>query len=263
MPTDWAGPYWDEYRPAQQTNRPPLVLIHGAASSAWIWRAWAETLRDDGWHTFALALRGHAGGRPAPLTEITMDSYRDDVSDAVHRLPAAPVLIGWSMGGLVALMAAADHSETPALILLAPSPPLELQGAGRPEDVAAIPDVFGPETYGIERATQPSKRTLAELTESETSRLTALLENESGAARRQRKRGISIPSERVTCPVLILTGERDRQFPPTSGQRIAGYYRAEHRIIPGTSHLGIVAHEPTARDLARRVSTWLLDHLLV
>lgn len=259
MSPDEAGPFWDEYRPVHQSHRAPILLIHGAASSAWIWQTWAETLRDAGWHTLALALRGHAGGRPATLTAITMDSYRDDVTEAIRRLPAAPVLIGWSMGGLVALMAAAAHPETPALILLAPSPPLEIQGSSRPADVEAIPNVFGPETYGIDRANQSSKRTLAELTEGETSRLIALLEDESGAARRQRKRGISIPTEQITCPVLVLTGERDRQFPPASGQHVAAYYRAEHRIVPGASHLGIVAHESTARDLARQVSGWLHD----
>lgn len=249
------SPYWEPYLPEAPTGRPPILLIHGAANSAWIWRDWGQVLAGLGWPAYALALRGHRGGRPVDLGEITMDSYREDVELAAAHLPEAPVVIGWSMGGLVALMYAATRPDPRALVVLAPSPPIEIQGPGDPADVSKIPDVFGPETYGIKRSGGSGR--LAELTEEETARLTDLMELESGAARRQRKRGISVPPDRIRCPTLVITGERDRQFPPTEGRKVAELYGAEHIIVPGASHLGVVAHVETAGGLATRVATWL------
>ena len=253
-------PFWDYYAPASTASRPPVLLVPGAANSAWIWAEWAPVLAAAGWPVYALALRGHRGGRPAEVARITMDDYRNDVALAAAHLSEPPVVIGWSMGGLVALMYAATRPDLRALVLLAPSPPLEIQGAGDDESVGRIPDVFGPEVYGIPRAGEPAKGRLAELTEAETARLIELMELESGAARRQRKRGISVPAERVRCPTLVITGARDRQFPPDEGARVAAYYGAEQMVVPGASHLGVVAHAPTARELAGRVITWLEDH---
>lgn len=252
-----AEPYWDAFLPDMPAGRPPILLIHGAANSAWIWATWGRALADLGWPAYAVALRGHRGGRPAELTEITMDSYRDDVTLAAGHLPETAVVIGWSMGGLVALMYAATRPDLRALILIAPSPPLEIQGPGDPAEVAKIPDVFGPETYGIERSGGSGR--LAELTETETARLTDLMEEESGAARRQRKRGISVPPDRICCPTLVITGDRDRQFPPTEGRKVADLYGAKQIVVPGASHLGVVAHEPTATELAARVAKWLVS----
>ncbi len=254
------GPFWDYYPPAGKAGRPPVLLVPGAANSTWIWAEWAAVLAAAGWPVYALALRGHRGGRPAEVARLTMDDYRDDVALAAAQVAEPPVVIGWSMGGLVALMYAATRPDLRALVLLAPSPPLEIQGAGDEESVKQIPDIFGPEVYGIPRAGEPVKGRLAELTEAETARLVELMELESGAARRQRKRGISVPAEQVRCPTLILTGDRDRQFPPAEGARIAAYYGAEHLVVPGASHLGVVAHAPTARELAGQVVAWLAAH---
>ena len=47
-----------------------------------------------GWPVYALALRGHRGGRPADLNQITMDDYREDVALAVAQY-LEEALGGW------------------------------------------------------------------------------------------------------------------------------------------------------------------------
>ena len=150
------GPFWEYYPPAGKAGRPPVLLVPGAANSAWIWAEWAAVLAAAGWPAYALALRGHRGGQPAELVRLTMDDYRDDVALAAAQVAEPPVVIGWSMGGLVALMYAATRPDLRALVLLAPIPPLEIQGVGYEVSVNQIPDVSGAEVYGLRPAGEPA-----------------------------------------------------------------------------------------------------------
>lgn len=88
------------------SDRPPVVLVHGAANSSAVWRFWQEALALQGWNSYAVDLRGH-GRSPGAVEGALMSDYADDVMAAVQRLPQPPVVMGWSMGGLVAMMVAA------------------------------------------------------------------------------------------------------------------------------------------------------------
>jgi pimeloyl-ACP methyl ester carboxylesterase len=102
--------------------RPHIVLIHGAANSSVVWRFWQEQLATLGWRTRAVDLRGHGAGPAADLSAVSMENYADDVALLANQFASRPVLIGWSMGGLVALMVAA-RGLARACLALAPSIP--------------------------------------------------------------------------------------------------------------------------------------------
>ena len=87
-------------------DRPPVVLVHGAANSAAVWTLWQQGLTDAGWASHAIDLRGHGANPPLDLSHTTMADYADDVRRFAAGLGAQPVVIGWSMGGLVAIMVA-------------------------------------------------------------------------------------------------------------------------------------------------------------
>src|SRR4051794_23775790 len=94
--------------PERDRGRPPVVLVHGAANSAAVWRYWAPLLAADGWPSYAINLRGHGASSAASLAQTSMHDYLDDVRRLIGQLRQRPVIVGWSMGGLVALMAAAE-----------------------------------------------------------------------------------------------------------------------------------------------------------
>ena len=50
---------------------------------------------------------------------------------------------------------------------------------------------------------------------------------ESGLARRQRLRGVSLAVGAVACPSLVVFGEADRQVPPDLNRRLAIYLGAD------------------------------------
>src|SRR5581483_5452832 len=133
---------------SHQTNPSPAnptfwLLIHGAANSARVWMHWQQMLAADGIDARAIDLRGHGDAPPCDLSRTSMRDYADDAAAEARKLDR-PVVVGWSMGGLIALMLAAEGLAT-ACIALAPSVPARERDAS----VALREGEFGPEEYGI------------------------------------------------------------------------------------------------------------------
>jgi pimeloyl-ACP methyl ester carboxylesterase len=83
-----------------------------------------------------------------------MEDYLGDLESVTGQIEAArgahPIVCGWSMGGMLSMMYAAKHDATPALVLLEPSPPVEISGRVAPEVVRRFSgDVLGPEALGV------------------------------------------------------------------------------------------------------------------
>ena len=129
--------------PSSPSGQPPVLLVHGAAKSGSVWKYWQESLACLGWSSHALDLRGH-GRSSGSVDGASMMAYADDVAEAAKGLPEAPVVLGWSMGGLVALMFAAKGLAR-ACVALAPSTPAAEHDSG----VEIRAGTFGPEEYGI------------------------------------------------------------------------------------------------------------------
>lgn len=93
---------------------PLLVLLHGLGGTAELWRG-VETLLPDAWPGgwLALDLPGH--GRSGPASSYTFDAQAALVADV---LPTGRevVLLGHSMGGMVALALAGSHPEVRRVI---------------------------------------------------------------------------------------------------------------------------------------------------
>ena len=102
-------------------GRPGLVLVHGGAAHAHWWSFLAPLLAD-GWHPVALDLSGHgdSGRREA----YSLESWADEVLAVADQaaFPGPPVVVGHSMGGLVAAQAALDHGESLAGVVLVDAP---------------------------------------------------------------------------------------------------------------------------------------------
>jgi len=249
---------------------PPLLLIHGAANGAWVWEFWRRELKALGWDANVVDLRGHGVSLPVDFATVTMDDYVADVESVTEqmrsRLGAEPVLFGWSMGGLIAMMYASKHEGTPALVALAPSPPLQVQGRADAEEVRRTPSApFGPELYGlyVDDPERSKSEVLFDLTEDEQD---VVLKNsvgalESGFARRQRKRGIDIPAGSIRCPALVLYGERDGHFPPELNRRISLFLAADSISVADAGHWGLVYSERAVAGAAPKVDAWLRKHI--
>src|SRR5262249_28012767 len=129
---------------ANTNARPPVILVHGAANSARVWAFWQGELASRGWSSHAIDLPGHGASAPAQLRTPRIADYAVDVVSRGAFLREPPVLLGWGMGGLVALMAAAA-GRARACVGLAPSTPARALDSA----VRLRAGTFGPEEYGI------------------------------------------------------------------------------------------------------------------
>ncbi|MBI2887357.1 MAG: alpha/beta fold hydrolase [Chloroflexi bacterium] len=255
--------YVESRLPVTASARPPILMVHGACNGPWVWQAWQEALVGRSWRCYAPALRGHRGGPLADLSTTGMSDYLEDVVALARYLAEPTVVMGWSMGGLLAFMfAALAGPRCRGVIALGPSTTAETQEPATPEALAEIPDTFGPDYYGIRDDLALTMRTFPELTEEESRKVVALFGQESGLARRDRKAGVSIPREKVQSPLLVVAGERDRQFPLPVCQQVADYYRGTLLEVPEASHLGLVMSARLVGQAAERLDAWLRRHVL-
>jgi pimeloyl-ACP methyl ester carboxylesterase len=197
-----------------------LLLVHGAGSGPWVFDAWPGFFRALRVETVDLQV----GLDPAVAT---MGQYAAAIGRVAERLPRPRVLVGWSMGGLAAMMAARCAD---ALVLLEASAPGEVQGF-HPE-VAPAAGAFDPEReYGPFPAGIRARP-------------------ESSLGRAERKRGISVPA--ISCPTLVVYGE---EFPDERGRRLAKRYGARELFLPGKTHWDLVLDPEAIRAVAREISS--------
>jgi pimeloyl-ACP methyl ester carboxylesterase len=247
---------------------PSLLLIHGAASGAWVWDTWRKHLRDLGWQVNVLDLRGHGRSMPTDLAAVTMEDYVADVASVTVQIEAAqgshPILGGWSLGGMVAMMYATQHPELSALLLLEPNMPVEVAGRASMEYQRRFAGpVLYPESFGVFPGDAPrSREALFDLTQAELTSYLAASEGaeESGIAFRQNLRGISIPAGSVACPSLVVYGEVDsRRDVAEWSKRLAEHLGGESLSVPAAGHWGIVCSDRAVAHAAPAVDAWLRD----
>ena len=244
---------------------PSLLLVHGAATGAWVWDLWRRELKALGWEVNVLDLRGHGRSLPIDFSIVTMDDYGNDLESVGGQIAAAqgqhPVVGGWGMGGLVALSYAAKTEPVPALLMLSPSLPLEVAGRGDPELVRATPPApVGPEQYGVyPDDIEASRAALFDLTEAEAERVLASSAGaqESGFAQRQRDRGISVPAGALRAPSLVVYGELETEPRPELSRRLAVHLAGASLGVVDAGHWGLVQSESAVAAAAPGVDAWL------
>ena len=98
---------------------PPILLLHGLASSVDIWNFVAPLLAEQGYNVTALDQRGH-GESDKPGSGYDFASIIADDRAAIHALVIErPIVVGHSWGAMVALEYAATYAEeTIALVLV-------------------------------------------------------------------------------------------------------------------------------------------------
>jgi pimeloyl-ACP methyl ester carboxylesterase len=237
--------------PDTMPDHPPLILIHGSANSAAVWKFWQQALAEQGWPSYAIDLRGHGQSGLRELSHTSMQDYAADVTVLVTQCRQAPVLIGWSMGGLVALMVAAT-GVAGACVGLAPSTPARQLNTS----VELRTGEFGGEEYGITSRDPDEQPAMPDLDREERMIALASIGRESRLARDERQRGIII--EALPCPLLIVTGTRDRAWPRERYNNL--WLTADYLSVEGASHWGLVLQRRALSSMIPEVLRWIVQH---
>ena len=248
-------------------KKPPVVMIHGGFCGPWTWDAFAARFRERGYEVLTPALRHHNGGKPpAALATISLTDYADDLEVLIAGLDAPPVLVGHSLGGLLAQMLAA-RTKLAGAVLLAPSspwgvPPSTLFEIGAAQGlmlkVGFWARILEP-NYAVAAA-----HSLDRFPEKDREKIFARFVPESGRATFEvvhwgldMRRASEVDVRKVACPLLFLAGEADRINPPGTVVRAARLYndRALCETLPGMSHW--LPGEPGWEKVCDKVLNWI------
>lgn len=248
--------------------KPSLIFIHGAFCGGWAFDAFRAPFESAGYTTHAPDLPFHApGSDPDALASIGVRGYAKFIAKLTQEMPAPPVLIGHSMGGLVAQMVAM-REPVAGLVLLAPSPPWGVLPT-TPEETAGHLGLVLTGDYW-RRPVAPDyavarEVTLDQLDSAHARRVFARFTPESGRAVRETVHwwldptaASAAPTYRISAPVLALAGGRDRVNSGPTVRRIARRFpqaQASFREFPKMSHWLVEEHG--WEDVAAEVLSWL------
>ena len=87
-----------------------FLLVHGAWHGAWCWEKVVPLLEEAGHKVVAPDLPGH-GEDSTPIPELSMQGYADRIVRAIDEQDEPVILVGHSMGGIVASLAAEARPE--------------------------------------------------------------------------------------------------------------------------------------------------------
>jgi pimeloyl-ACP methyl ester carboxylesterase len=240
-------------------------MVHGAFCGGWAFEDFRKPFEQAEHSVVAPDLPGHGiGGARGAVAGLSMSDYVRAVRRVIEAQAEPPVLIGHSLGGLVAQMAAA-RSPLAGLILLAPSSPWGVSGSSAEEAIAAVslyalgpfwalavdPDYVAASRYLLDRLPSDERR-----------RTYARLVPESGRALWETLNWWLDPfattlvsAAVVQAPVLAIGGGLDAIHPPATVRAVASRLGGETKVFADMSHW--LMGEPGWRMVARTCLDWI------
>ncbi len=246
-----------------------LVFIHGSFVASWSFDRFRKPFEKAGYRVRAIDLPHHQPGADmTALAACGLREYTAAVESAIADLQR-PILVGHSMGGLLAQIVA-SRRPVAAKILLAPAAPWGVGPTTADETAAnltlfALGD-FWNRTIDTDYNTARSIA-LQRFTREEARAIFARFVPDSGKAAfetihwwRDISMAAAAPAFLIEAPVLAIAGGYDRLTPPATVKRVAGRFpqtQATFIEMPDMGHW-LVA-EPGWERIADTCLQWLDD----
>ncbi len=246
-------------RPAQPVSRerPPVLFVHGMFGGAWYFERYQRFFARRGYSSYAVNLRGHHDSRLVEdLGKVSLSDYVEDARTVARHL-GRPIVIGHSMGGLIA-QKLAEADVVAAAVLVAAAPPRWITPAtpmllrkhlkhawrilrqksvrGAPEDHLAL---------SLNRM-PPDEAVVA---------LSRLVPESGKAALQLSLSTVAVDAREVRCPMLGVVGLDDRFIVPRVMRSIARKFDMRLVELPGYAHFIIT--EPGWEKPAGIIADWL------
>ncbi|MFR9750071.1 alpha/beta hydrolase [Nocardia sp. 004] len=252
----------------------PIVFVHGTNAGPWTMADFTGYFAERGLRTLAPAYRHHdetISGETAELLVGTgIDDYVEDIATAISVLDTAPVIVGHSLGGVIAQILAA-RGLARAIVLLNGSvnwgvlPTTDgeralakrLMSAGPFWEGTLLPDFDTMSEFGLNKLVPAEQRRVFDQLGPESGRVMFELffwmfdDNQT----------TRIDYQSIECPVLMVSGTEDLAVPPSTARLIAQRHGAQTTFleVPGFGHYLML--EPGWRQIADLCAHWLLESI--
>jgi len=229
-----------------------ICFLHGWALNGSVWDPVVEQLSQN--HLImAVDLPGHGKSSPLINQEYTVDILADCV---YQKMKPETILVGWSLGGLIALRIAASYPHLiRKLILVASSPQFANTESWEHGVKKAVIDGFATElttkyretihrflaiqTFGSEKA----KPVIRELKDKVFANGEPHMESLSRGLEILKNANLWEAARNIRCPTLIVLGEKDTLIPRTSGEKTQNAITGSRlEIIKGAGHAPFISH---------------------
>ena len=247
-----------------------IVMIHGMCCGGWFWENYSNFFANEGYRCLTPTLRFHdvdPTERPHPhIGTVSLLDYAQDLETQILQLNTTPIIIGHSMGGLLAQILG-SRGLARVLVLLTPAPPAGI--------IALRPSVLRGFQSGLIRWgfwRKPFRQTFMEAEYSVLNRMPHERRQEifnrfvyeSGRAASEigfwfldAKKAARVDGGKVRCPVLVVAGAHDRMTPASICSQVAAKYAAVATFKQFDNHSHWITAEPGWRDIAQYVAAWL------
>lgn len=243
----------------------PLLFVHGSFSDARIWDSnFLPYFTRHGYEAHAFSLRGHGFSEGHErLHTWRLADYVADLEKIATTLPAPPVLIGHSMGGMVVQKYLETHPDAAGLVLMASVPPqgllpTTLHMAMRHPFLFQQMSLFS--LLGPSYGTPDMMRRLLfsrDMPDSKLREYFSYVQAESQVVSLDMMglNPLRLKPESLKMPILALGARNDVFVSPAIVEETARWYKAELQIFPD------MAHAMMLEMSWRKVADYLLDWL--
>ena len=245
-----------------------IVMIHGANCGGWCFDVFRERFEDRGLTCHTPDLIGHGAEKETgrgTLANVGIADFRAQMTTFIKLLPEKPILLGHSMGAVIAQQLAADDLAE-KLVLVSPAPRAGILPPTNAEkqlcqDLMMIGDFWT-------RAIDPNfdlacHYTLNLLPKDAQRRVFDRFGPESGRALFElffwmfdSTAATEVDTRSVTCPVLCLSGTEDRIVSLKTAEATAETY-PQSQFWAFDNHAHMLLVEPGADKIAERIAGWL------
>lgn len=228
--------------PQKKRFETPLLFIHGTGHAAWCWdENFLPYFAEKGFSAHAVSLRGHgASGGGEKLKWTSISDYVSDVFQAASELPQIPVVIGHSMGALVAEKFIERYAAA-AGIMFAPSPSEGMFWSGlkiQMQNLRLMNKVFLKQDFAVMFATPSlAKKFLfsADADDAKIANYVRRFGSESFLANLETIYNLPKP-QKIKVPVLVLGAENDALVPVEKVEKTARDFNADLKVFPNMAH---------------------------
>lgn len=231
---------------------PPLIFIHGAGGGSWEWDYWKNYFQSYGYDCIAPSLTG----QKKQLAQVHFQDYVQELITQLDAMEQKPFILGASMGGLLA-QKIAETMNLAGLILInsvAPKHIADMHGGkyNTPERRDIIP-------WRTQSSLQDTARCMPEADKKTILWAHTQWRDESGSVIRDIRNGVCVKRPKKPTPTLVIAGNKDTEIHPLLSHHIATYYRADHFVFDGVSHVGALLGKHWEK-IATITRSWIEAH---
>jgi pimeloyl-ACP methyl ester carboxylesterase len=245
------------------SQRPPILLLHGAFAGAWCWQQVQQDLAEAGWESYALSLRGHGQSEGAlMLASATINDYLADVESALATVGEPCIVIGHSLGGYLAQQIA-ERQMVAGLALIASIPPYGLSGSLSYMSALHPNLLMGLQSFALGHTSKPESALLQHLLFAKNTPM-SVVDDFAQHAQLESMTALSelwMPNwwknlpRFPKFPVLVLGAGDDSIIPFSDVQITAQAWGVSPIMLPEAGHAMMC--DRTQPDLSRELIAWL------